>query len=1081
MLISIFFFIIPVSQAQERGVSVSLTGQEVFEVEPKNVVTTTFNVRNTANEKQELTAYLILPEGWKNLTGEFPFTLEPGSNKIELVSFFIPKQTLAGKYKITYMVRSETNIAVRDFKTIYVSVLPVSKIQARLLESPEYVIAGQEYQAVFIVTNESNADSIINISANSGYNLPYNIDAEKIRLGPGASETVKVTVKTNEKTVKKLKHLLRLIARSGGEKAEASAYVEIIPKVTVEEDRFHRIPSRITLRQIIVKDEEDSSGFQGEFSGEGILDDQGKKQIKFLFKGPDTLDRTGYGDRDEYRIKYWTGDYDLFIGDNSYSLSPLTENYLYGRGIRGNLFLDNFSIGAYHMKTQRLDPDEEQTAFNIGYLFDEGYWAGVNFMKKSEDEGSKTISMEGRFRLAEKTNLEVELARGSKKDGEYDSAYWVNLNGSGKWISYYLKYIYAEPGHPGYYHDKELISGNFSFPINRELSLSTSFRQEKTNLDSDISLDSEPLERYGQFGIDYRFSTGSYISLYSHVRTYEDRFPDPDFDYLEKTLRIGLGRNYDTLSLYASAEKGIKEDKLENRKFDLDRYTGSVYYRPDKKQTYAAYLRYSDDEFYGEESTQTINAGLRGSFRFSNKTRLNIDLQTYNYSDSEKADRDTVEISADHTLPNEHAVSGKVRHTSYRNSDEENETLIFAEYTIPVGVPVGINKSVGMVKGYLFDEETGKPIPETILRLDGIVAVTDKKGIFSFPSVKPGSRYLDVDQAGIGLKRIIAHKTPLNINIEGGREAFINIAVTRSAKFSGQVVSYQFSDKKYKDFIMLAGDDLIEKGPLANVLVEMKSDTEIKRRITDSKGYFKFEDLRPGRWKVKIYADNLPEYHYPEKDMFEFELSPGTEESIFVRVLPKKRRIQFMAEGGTLTEKPLLAAASPTRKKVPVKQAESSGKKKLVLQKITIISSEVQKEKIVLGKLKTGSPKIHKNILSLGKLTTRPKQKNILVLGRMKVRSVIKNSRPIKGLPYSVQVATCSEKENAQKVVNKLKQTGYAPYYFKDLDSANREWYKVRIGDYASMEEAAQAAVQFQKKEGKPVIIHSDGIKIFYL
>ncbi|MCP4110506.1 MAG: hypothetical protein GY749_34120 [Desulfobacteraceae bacterium] len=1089
-----------VSQAQQRGISVSLTGPEVFEVEPKNVVTTTFDIRNTANIKHELTAQLILPKGWKNLTGKFPFTLNPGANKIELVSFFVPRQTLAGKYEITYMVRSETNAAVRDFKTIYVTVLPVSKIQARVLESPEYVIAGQEYQAVFIITNESNAESIINISADSGYNLPYKIDAEKIRLGPGASETVNVTVKTNEKTVKKLKHLLRLIAQSREEKAEASAYVEIIPKVTVEEDRFHRIPSRITLRQIIVKSKKDSSGFQGEFSGEGPLDDQGKKHISFLFKGPDILDRTGYGDRDEYRVKYRTSDYDLFLGDNSYSLSPLTENYLYGRGIRGNLYLDNFSIGAYHMKTHRLDPDEEQSALNIGYLFDEGYWAGVNFLKKSEDEGSKTISMQGRFKLAEKTNLEFEMARGAEKDGEYNSAYWVNLNGANKLISYYFKYIYAEPGHPGYYNDREMLSGNFTFPINQELSFSTSFRQEKTNLDSDSSLDSTPIERYGQFGIDYRFSTGSYISLYSQVRTYEDRFPDPDSDYIEKTLRIGMGRKYDTLFLYASAEKGIKEDRLKNQEFDLDRYTGSVYFRPDKRQTYSAYLRYSDDEFYEEESTQTITAGLRGSFRFSGRTRLSIDLQTYNYPDSEKGDRDTVEISADHTLPNDHAISGKVRHSSYRNSDEENETLFFAEYMIPVGVPVGINKNVGMVKGYLFDEETGKPISETILRLDGITAVTDKSGIFSFPSVKPGSRYLDVDQAGIGLEKITAHKTPFNINIEGGREAFINIAVTRSAKFSGQVVSYQFSDKKYKDF-MLADDDLVEKGPLANVLVEVKKDTEIKRRITDSKGNFKFEELRPGKWKVKIYPENLPEYHYLEKDVFEFELSPGAEEDIFVRALPKKRHIQFVAQGGTLTEKPLVATSPVlTRKKASVKQAESGRKSKLVLQKITVVSSKIQKEKVALGKLvtkpgiqkrkivlsklKTSQEDTHKNILLLGKLTTRPRKvkKNILILGHMKVRSlVIRNSRPVTGLPYSVQVATCSEKENAQKVVNKLKQTGYAPYYFKDVDSANQEWYKVRIGDYPSMEEAAHAAITFQKKEGKPVIIHSDGIKIFYL
>jgi len=60
--------------------------------------------------------------------------------------------------------------------------------------------------------------------------------------------------------------------------------------------------------------------------------------------------------------------------------------------------------------------------------------------------------------------------------------------------------------------------------------------------------------------------------------------------------------------------------------------------------------------------------------------------------------------------------------------------------------------------------------------------------------------------------------------------------------------------------------------------------------------------LRPDKWTLKIYSDNLPEYHYLEEDTFELELRPGQKEEISAKVLPRKRRIHIIAEPQTLLE-----------------------------------------------------------------------------------------------------------------------------------------------------------------------------------
>ena len=95
---------------------------------------------------------------------------------------------------------------------------------------------------------------------------------------------------------------------------------------------------------------------------------------------------------------------------------------------------------------------------------------------------------------------------------------------------------------------------------------------------------------------------------------------------------------------------------------------------------------------------------------------------------------------------------------------------------------------------------------------------------------------------------------------------------------------------------------LIEDHGLRNTIVELRNSSEVKRAVTDNQGYFEFEELRPCKWTFKVYDDNLPEYHYLEKDTFELELKPGQRGEISAKVLPKKRRIRIIAEPQTILE-----------------------------------------------------------------------------------------------------------------------------------------------------------------------------------
>ncbi len=95
---------------------------------------------------------------------------------------------------------------------------------------------------------------------------------------------------------------------------------------------------------------------------------------------------------------------------------------------------------------------------------------------------------------------------------------------------------------------------------------------------------------------------------------------------------------------------------------------------------------------------------------------------------------------------------------------------------------------------------------------------------------------------------------------------------------------------------------LIEDHGLRNTIVELRNTSEIRRTLTDSRGHFEFEQLRPAEWTLKINSGNLPEYHYLEKDTFKVNLKSGERKEISAKVLPRKRRIRIIDEPQILLE-----------------------------------------------------------------------------------------------------------------------------------------------------------------------------------
>ncbi len=531
-------------------------------------------------------------------------------------------------------------------------------------------------------------------------------------------------------------------------------------------------------------------------------------------------------------------------------------------------------------------------------------------------------------------DLDLEYAFGDregKTGGGEDSAYHINLLGRHKWISYHLETVHAGADYPGYYSDLDFKSARVSLPLWDTLRLNASYRDDQQNLDRNPVFRSAPQRKNSRLGFSYRPWQRTKLSLDYWNRTREDRLPDPRFHFSEETVRFTVAHDLKRISLWASAEVGDKQDQFTDQSGRVQQYSLSASWNPRPNQSYRGYLQVSEDDFGGEE-WQRITAGLNASVQLSPSTTLGVNLQKSEYKGPMTMGREEVDLEFDHRFRNHHELSLCGRYASYSNSFRENETAVLVGYEIPFGLPVSRKTSTGILKGRVYNAQSPeRGIPRAIVRLNEFTAVTDRNGNFTFGSLKPGTYYLTLDRESIGMDCVMVEKSPMGVTIAGGKKSRAEVGVTRSASVTGRVVLYQFV-RKLPEGEPAGGEEnamnlppgdaantqqpatgavsteaadgaLVESHGLPNIFVELTNPSETLRRITDGKGRFFFEDVRPGDWTLKIYDAGLPENHYLEQDTFTLELKPGDRKEVFARVLPKKRRIKIIEEGGVLGEK----------------------------------------------------------------------------------------------------------------------------------------------------------------------------------
>ncbi len=911
----IFFFLtailmtVPAFALQPGGPQLSLP-REVLEKKESNVLTTGVRITNTEGTERSYELGISVPAGWRILMKPATFQLLPGGSETKLVSFALPPETQAGRYDVRITAKDKAAPNVESSAVLAVVIAPVLEIELRHLEAPRFVVAGVSYTSEFVLSNKGNVPVSIRLRSRNSNRFPASVDSSVLHFAPKEVRPVTVTVRTNGELGEKVPNIQQLTAQVVQDttvSVQASSVVEVIPQASKAEVQYLEFPLQARLRGVT---EGSQRGVQAEIAGSGSLFEDGRDRLEFLIRGPETRNLSVLGVQDEYRLRYEHGPVEVRLGDWNYSLSPLTEMGRYGFGGEGRFTLAGWTAGGFYNKTRYFAPAQEEAAGYLMYEVREGNRIGLNLLRKKERQESAIVSLRGQFEPISRTRLDLEYGR-SFPDSLNDEAYAVGVTGTQGWVRYDVRYVRAGAHYTGYYRDLDMKSASLSFYPLPGVRFETYVRDEKRNLRQDTLLFYAPRDRYYDVGIGY----SNLIAVSFRSGGQKDQLPNSKYDRKEDAVQVRLGTTFSALSLSANMDFGTTRDLRGGKTSPSERYSLFASAQPFEGQSYSASLEYSTGRsLFSDEEQRRFSGNVSAWVMLMRTTQFQMNLYVSRSMTSVSQVYGLADATLEHLFPsNNHTVTARARY-NYASPAIPRETAFSLEYAVPIAIPLKRRSSTGQLEGRVVDEN-GRGLSNILLTMGEAAAITDRSGGFLFPSVKPGTDFLLVDKATVGLDKITVQPMPMEVRMYGGEERQVRINVTSSARLTGTIILFGYDERSILDS---TSSELKERGGKAGVFLELTNGTEIHRRVSDGRGSFAFADLRPGNWRLRVAGGEIPQFHSFDRDSVDLTLLPGEKEELALRLIPRRRPVRIVQQG------PMIQAEPSTQERGAVQVPQSA-------------------------------------------------------------------------------------------------------------------------------------------------------------
>ncbi len=895
------------------GTSIAVRSGQSAVVAPGGFFSATLAIRDSSVTAPgpPLRERLQLPPGWTDLSpAGLAFSLN-GPEQIRIVAVSIPRTAAAGDYTLIYSVGPETDPGIEHARAeLTVTVPAVTTLRIENENAPEQLVAGDRLTAVWRLTNRGNHTAALLLKARSSLDLPVTLTPSAPTLQPGESILVTASVSTPAQLRGEQTHNLLLDAQLTGV-AENSRQVvatqtRLFPRFTTaaQADGDFRLSLRTTALQRKSRHRE-ASGLQSELTGNGFIDPERTRRIDFLLRADPLGGPSRVLPRGRYSFSYRSPALDLLLGDNHFSLSPLTQRALSGRGAGITYRAAPAAAGLYYADTpwQTLDTQQLGTFAQLDATPSARIRANLLIRDtaatpSAQETRSVLPSLQLFLKPARTTSLEAEAALSDNRHAATGDAWRLRLRGNrGDDFIYDLEHLRASPDFFGYYHDLRSSSGNAWLKINPRWQAHGSFLSSRYNLDRSAAKNSAQQIDTATTGLDRKISDRLSLSADYAFSDTRDRLNSSIPGFSQNSLAFAANLNTRLATFRATIEEGARH--IRSRDPQTDRYTyASLFsvFRPRFGGTYTLYVGTGDSRYSSHQRETTASA--TGQWALSETLRAYAAYSSTEYRGLTRQTQSSAEASLAYEFPGGSSLDFNLRTTAYNNS-QQDRTLSLS-YRVPLPAPSLVRRESASLSGkiVLRSADTTRPLPGVILRLGKLQAATDRHGQFVFPSVRPGRHELTIDPLSLGMNVVLAHSAPIIVELERGKRTERLIAATPAARLDGDLVLYESTIQPAlvpASSSNVTAPDHRPAAPLRKIAVELRRPGEpIRRTTTDDHGRFCFDRLPPGDWTLTIDDRQLPAHHRPEQNELPLTLTAGATQQLHLRILPTARKLHLL-------------------------------------------------------------------------------------------------------------------------------------------------------------------------------------------
>ncbi len=857
---------------------------------PGELLTIPISILNKGTVRDRISLFPRLPDTWRQLTVPPPASLAPGESAVRLVTVAYPRNTHAGEYRIVISATDSTHRRDEHLLPVTVKVTRLVSYQVLLHDSPRFTVAGDAIAYEYEVINTGNDLLTLDLDGRSSLGFPVTITPPLLRLPAGTSAMVRAEVPTAEDYPHRVKHSLVLTAAPApeGESQSVTTLTDLIPRITSTSPDKFAYPMSGTVR---FAGDNDQRGVQVELSGYGSFHQDHRDRFEFLFRTPETQTLTILGIRDEYRARYTRDEHMVYVGDWNYALTTLTEVGRFAFGAGGRTSVSDVTLGGYYNSTRIGEPNRRQVAGFARYNVASDVQTGLNILRRDERSDATIASATVAMRPLSNTDVEIEAARSSAASGS-DGAVAAYVRGTLPVGAYDVRFVKAGPNFESYYRDLQVATVSLTGYATTQVRLEMLARDERRNGRGDTLIRSAPRSQFVQFGGSY----GTAFSVYYRAGMFADPISASRLDRREDLFLFRAAHNFGNLIVSAYADIGTITDRRLGGSGDTRRYAGSIGWQPLPEVSFNGMLESArTPDILSGASNKRTSGSVALWYAIAQSTRANVSVFrsqssylgfTQSYS--------ILEAALEHMFASRHRMSGRVR-TSLL-SGNASETAFSVEYGMPLALPLGNLETVGVLSGRIIDQQ-GNGVMGVMVLVGSKAGVSDANGIFAVRDLPPGEHLLDVDRGSLGLDRIVHIPLPMTVSVIGGEETSIVLRTLAPSFLQGNVRRFDDLPTGIRDSVART-DVPIDESVL--IAVDISNGDERFRRLTNARGSFSFPDLRPGAWTIAYSAISLPDDHFLERTTEEITLEEGETVDVFLRILPKRRSIRVIQEGGVL-------------------------------------------------------------------------------------------------------------------------------------------------------------------------------------